>query len=60
VHSKIVEARVAKWWNLKPWEFRTLERDQRAELHAIYSVEMEIETYYNSESLRRADSIMAK
>jgi hypothetical protein len=56
VHPKINEARLAKWWDLKPWEFRALDREQRAELHAIYSVEMEIESYYASESIRRSEA----
>jgi len=56
VHHKIQEARIAKWWDLKPWEFRALDREQRAELHAIYSVEMEIESYYASETIRRSEA----
>jgi hypothetical protein len=44
---------VARWWNLKPWEFRTLDKERQAELHAVYKVESEIEYYYASEQARK-------
>jgi hypothetical protein len=51
----LVKGRVAKHWGLMPWEFRELEREKAAELHAIYQVEQEIEAYYNSEQSKRLD-----
>lgn len=43
---------VARFWNLLPWQFRTLSNDQQAELHAHRSVHTLIENYYDSEKAR--------
>lgn len=56
----LIEHRVARWWNLKPWEYRSLEQSQQAELHAIYDAEKEIEQYYDGEYARRADQAASK
>ena len=46
---------VSHWWRMLPRQFRALDRDDQAELHALYDVQREIENYYNSEHLKRAD-----
>lgn len=51
----LAEARVAKYWDMKPWEFRQLPNDQQGELHAIYDVEQEVEGYYHGESMKKSD-----
>jgi hypothetical protein len=45
----------ARFWNMKPWELRSLDPLQIAELLAAYCVDGEIEGYYNSEQARRMD-----
>jgi len=47
--------RVAKFWNRLPWEFESLEPEKQAQLHAIYTVEMECQQYYDSEQARHMD-----
>ncbi len=44
--------RVARYWSKTPREFRTLDKESQAEMHATYTVEMEIEHYYSSEQSR--------
>lgn len=43
-----------------PWEFRVLDTNQQAELHAIYDIENKIEWYYHSESKKRSARVNAK
>lgn len=42
---------------MKPWEFRNLDNEQQAELHAAYDAQQMIEMYYNSEKARMMDAI---
>ena len=51
-----VQAEVARFWSMKPWEFRVLDIDQKAELHATYKIKQEIDLYYSSERARKMDS----
>lgn len=44
--------RVARYWSMTPRKFRTLDKEEQAELHAIYAVEMEIEHYNSSEQAK--------
>lgn len=37
---------------MKPWDFDALSPSEKARLHALYSVEHEIESYYESEKAR--------
>lgn len=60
VSEEVACARVAKWWNKLPWEFRAFSQDQRAELHAIHDIERMIEHYYSSEQCRKSDSKMSE
>ena len=53
VSRRIIEGRVARFWGMKPWEFRTLEPEKQAELHALYDLENEIEGYYASETMKK-------
>ena len=50
-----MEAQAARHWFLKPWEFRSLEPKEKAELLALFMVERECEHYYHEESMRLAD-----
>jgi len=36
-----------------PWEFRELPPEKAGELHAIYDIEQEVESYYHGESMRK-------
>jgi len=54
------EMKAALFWGLKPWEFRGLSVDNKAELLAGYIVDHEVESYYNSEQARVADKISKK
>lgn len=49
----LIDLRVARFWGLKPWEFRALTPERSAELAAAYQVEMDIESYYSSEQMKR-------
>jgi len=42
---------------MKPWEFRSLSRDHKAELVATYIAEKSIDAYYNSERARQMDEM---
>lgn len=42
---------------MRPREFRVLDKEQQAELHAIWTVEQEIEGYYNSEIAKIHDRV---
>lgn len=60
VHWRIEQARVARYWSMKPRQFRALPPDEAAELHAIWRVEREIEAYESSESMKRIDEKTSK
>ena len=47
----------AKSWGMKPWEFRSLSRDHKAEIVALYIVDNEITGYYNSEQSKKMEKI---
>jgi hypothetical protein len=49
--------RVARFWGLLPSQFRALPSEEKAELHALYDVEQEVEGYYKSEEARIMDQI---
>lgn len=51
----MIENRVAKYWNIMPWDFRGLSRDHKAELVATYLTDNQISAYYNSERMRKFD-----
>ena len=51
-----LEAKVCHHWNLKPWEFRSLEPVQKGELFAIWMVEKECEEYFHDETMRISES----
>ena len=51
------EADVAYHWRMLPRQFRELDRDDQAELHAHYRINLEIEAYYNSEQAIRMERI---
>lgn len=38
-----------------PWQFRSLEPKEKAELMALYMIERECEYYYHDESMRLSD-----
>jgi hypothetical protein len=59
VDPAIEIGRVARFWNLKPWEFRSLTPENKAELHALYTLEMEIEGYFESEKAKKIDNMHA-
>lgn len=54
ISNAFKEIKAAHFWNLKPWEFRVLTRDQKAELVAAFIVDREIEGYYASEMHKKA------
>lgn len=43
---------VAHYWGMTPRRFRTLDKEEQAELHATYRVIKEIDYYYSSEQAR--------
>lgn len=51
------QARVARFWNMTLNQFRMLDGDEQAELHAVYVIEQQIEMYYSSEQAKRADEL---
>lgn len=58
-HQQFVENEAANYWRILPWEFRSLENHQQAELLAHYTVKKKIEYFYANEQLRRSDKITA-
>jgi len=40
---------------MKPWELSGLDNEKIARLHALYTIEQEIEQYWNSEQARMMD-----
>lgn len=48
--------KVAHYWQMTPRRFRTLDKEEQAELHATYKVLMEVEYYYSSEQARIMDA----
>ncbi len=52
----LLENLVAKHWDLKPWDFRSLSRDHRAELVATYIADKKTTSYYDSERARMMDA----
>jgi hypothetical protein len=50
-----IQAEVSRFWGIKPWEFKSLEKEKKAELHAAYKVKQEIDAYYASERMRKMD-----
>lgn len=52
----LIENLVARYWAYKPWEFRSLSRDHKAELMATYLADNKTKSYYNSEQARQMDS----
>lgn len=49
VNEDWIAIEVARWWNLKPWEYRALLPEYTAELRAAYDVHRLIERYYGTE-----------
>jgi len=49
IGSDLYCARVARYWNLKPWEFRELKPRESGELCAVYDIDKEIESYYHDQ-----------
>lgn len=52
----MTENQVARFWGMKPWEFRCLSRDRKAELVATYMVDHQITGYYNSEQSKKMEA----
>lgn len=55
LNGKIIEGRIARYWNMTLSEFKLLSRKEQAESIGLYYIEQEIESYYNSEHLKRMD-----
>jgi len=55
INKYVVLGRVARHWNVFPWDLREMTSEQKAELYAMYDVENEIEAYYAIENKRMAD-----
>lgn len=51
------EIMAAKFFSLKPWEFRELTADRQAEVMAAFIVHNQIEHYYSSEEMKRMEKI---
>lgn len=49
------EGDVAKHWGILPRELRHKDKEEQAELHALYRVQKEREQYYASEQVRKID-----
>lgn len=55
VNAKILEGRISRFWGILPSKLRVLSRKEQTELTGLYYIEKEIESYNNSEQMKRMD-----
>jgi hypothetical protein len=55
LNGKIIEGRVARFWNRTIPEMKEMSKKDQVEAFGIYYIEQEIERYNNSEQMKRLD-----